>query len=263
MTPGIIVASRINSTRLPGKALKPFRETTVLGHCLKRCIESGLKTVLAVPVQDEPVFLDALNRQLIPKVDIFIGSTDDVLSRVLSAAEHYNVDPIVRVTGDCPLVEPGIIQSVVNLYRTQRVKPDIASNVSPRRTFARGLDVEVVSLDALWRLVRMNPSKSEREHVTLGLYRRGERAGFKIAGYVNDGHWPGAGVAKLCVDTTEDLRRLSSMVKPADPTKGVAKTIMGDTSMSSREELRYPYRLSYSKSKKKDGNRGSRGNNAT
>lgn len=201
--PGIIVAARMGSSRLPGKALMEFHGTTVLGAVLVRCAATGLHTVAAT---SDSTADEAIDEALSASFDIYTGSEIDVLGRMIHVAEACFVDPIIRVTGDCPFAEPGIILRVLSEWFRSGL--DIASNVNPTRTFAKGLDVEVVSVTALqWLHGKADCSDEEREHVTLGLYRRG----VPVEDVVNDGSWPGADEPALCVDTAEDLARLREM----------------------------------------------------
>lgn len=218
--PGIIVCARMGSTRLPGKVLKPFRGTTVLGSCLDRCEATGLSVIVAMPRNDKEldtwVYYNRM-RDADSRVGRFMPdqSVDesDVLGRMVAVAEHYQIDPIIRVTSDCPLIEPGIILSV--LAAKMNAGTHAASNVWPTRTFAKGLDVEVVDLQVL-RMLNEFANDEEREHVMTGIY---SRAGTdkdwqvtsvrKISVRNHPSHYPGPEV-NLCIDTAEDLERLSN-----------------------------------------------------
>jgi spore coat polysaccharide biosynthesis protein SpsF len=102
-------------------------------------------------------------------VEVYRGSLENVLLRFEEIAKSYKPENIVRLTADCPLVMPEVLDIVVNKYLEARV--DYVSNTL-HRTFADGLDVEVFSSDALFRLSEYPLSQEEKEHVTLGIYSR-------------------------------------------------------------------------------------------
>ncbi len=102
-------------------------------------------------------------------VKVYRGSLENVLSRFELIAKSYKPEHIVRLTADCPLVMTEVLDMVINKYFDAKV--DYASNTL-HRTFADGLDVEVFSSDALFRLSEFSLSKEEKEHVTLGIYSR-------------------------------------------------------------------------------------------
>jgi spore coat polysaccharide biosynthesis protein SpsF len=101
----------------------------------------------------------------------FRGSEHDVLSRYLGAAREARADVVVRITADCPLIDPGVTDDVIAELETHQDACDYASNVMPR-TFPRGLDSEALFGDALERLARLASTGPEREHVTLAVRER-------------------------------------------------------------------------------------------
>ena len=105
-------------------------------------------------------------------VRVFRGSEADVLGRFVEAAIATQAEVVVRVTGDCPLIDPRVTDRVIDELTTNAGTSDYASNVL-RRTFPRGLDVEAMFIDALMRVDRLGQSKAEREHVTITI--RSER----------------------------------------------------------------------------------------
>lgn len=104
-------------------------------------------------------------------VEVFRGELDDVLARFVGLADSFNPDVIVRLTADCPLASPAVIDRVIREFQANDV--DYASNtLNP--TFPDGLDVEVVKASALRWVCQNSKDPHEREHVTLGVYRRPE-----------------------------------------------------------------------------------------
>ena len=112
---------------------------------------------------------------------VYRGEIDDVLSRFLEIEKTTHPTVIVRLTGDCPLVMPGLIDKMVTHFYKSEL--DYLSN-SLEFTFPDGLDIEVIGTSVLSALFKLNPSSAEREHVTLGIYRR--PGFFRIANYSND-----------------------------------------------------------------------------
>jgi spore coat polysaccharide biosynthesis protein SpsF len=126
------------------------------------------------------------------------GSQDDVLDRYYRAAQHHNADVVVRITSDCPLIEPEIIDRVMQAFHTNPC--DYASNILLLRTYPRGLDLEVFSFDALSRAWHEDHNPAWREHVTPYIYRHPEL--FKLHAISNDVDYSHM---RWTVDTPEDL----------------------------------------------------------
>jgi glutamate-1-semialdehyde 2,1-aminomutase len=163
-----IVQARMGSTRLPGKVLEPIGDRPMIEVILSRL--SGSKLIDEVVVATGR---DDKNRPLVECLRllgrrVFEGSEDDVLDRYYQAALSLDAATIIRVTGDCPLIDPSIVELVV---RTREAKgADYASNIAPP-TFPDGLDVEAFSFSALARAWREAEAPSDREHVTPYLRR--------------------------------------------------------------------------------------------
>ena len=195
-----IVQARMGSSRLPGKVLADIGGTPALVHLLRRAsrIEHVERVVLAIP-------RDAADDAL-ADVGVKAGATvvrgdrDDVLDRFHTAAVACQADAVVRLTADCPLLDPAISSLVVHRFLAGDV--DYVSNVQPP-TFPDGYDTEVVSMPALAAAWREARDPYEREHVTPFVRRRPER--FRIANVgdaVNRSSW------RLTLDTEDDLRRI-------------------------------------------------------
>jgi spore coat polysaccharide biosynthesis protein SpsF (cytidylyltransferase family) len=235
MAVAIIVQARMGSTRFPGKIMEPFLPleigeppepildphappflAPVLAHVLARCKAARRAdfVVLATP--------DSLDHskawELAERMDVYcgIGSEDDVLGRYLQTAVAFGLqahDHIVRVTADCPLLDPRVVDELIELHIKKRA--DYSSNVLPR-TYPKGLDAEIMTFDALeaaWikahKGSRAKSSKAayEREHVTPWLQ---ETDGIKRANLcqkVNQAE------INLCVDYPEDIVRVPALLK--------------------------------------------------
>ena len=153
----------MGSRRLPGKAMEQVEGEPLIWRVYERvCLAQtpGLAAVITgARVRNEPLaaFLESRG------APVFHGSEDDVLDRAVGAARHFRASTVVRVTGDCPLLDPDILDEVVRLFLEGGY--DYASNVHPP-TFPDGLDVEVMSLTALERAHREAVLLSDREHMT-------------------------------------------------------------------------------------------------
>jgi spore coat polysaccharide biosynthesis protein SpsF len=175
-----ILQARLSSTRLPGKVLKPILGRPMLEMHLERLARSTMIDKLIVATSDRPD--DTPIAELCEKLDVacFRGSLGDVLDRYYRAAERLNPEIVVRLTGDCPLADPEIIDAGIDYFLKNNF--DYVSNCV-QRTFPIGLDFEVfrfVCLETAWREATL---PSEREHVTPFIKNRPER--FAIGHYTN------------------------------------------------------------------------------
>lgn len=201
MTPRVlaIVQARLGSTRLPGKALAEIEGRPMLAHVLDRASAipgvDGVVLATTVDSGDDPLVRFA--RTLgIPCVR---GSEDDVLDRFRTTLHAYPAEVIVRVTSDCPLLDPRVSGLVVGEYLRREGSVDYASNVHPP-TYPDGLDTEVCSraaLETAWAEAKL---PSEREHVTVYLWRNPRR--FRLA---NVSHPEDFSALRWTVDTPADL----------------------------------------------------------
>ena len=163
MTTLCIVQARMKSMRLPGKVMKPLGDTTIIGFLLRRLSRSIEinKIILATSTEDE-------DKPLADHVEglgytVFRGSEQDVLGRYHDAATLHHASTIVRITGDCPLIDPELVDRVISDFAVGGA--DYVSNVAPP-TFPDGMDVEVFSMDALAAAQLHANAAEDREHVT-------------------------------------------------------------------------------------------------
>lgn len=160
---GAIIQARMSSTRLPGKVLMDIAGQAMLWHVVNRVRQATLVDDVLVATSegaaDDPV-VAFCEQEGIP---CFRGSEDDVLARYYGAAKSMDAEVIVRITADCPLVDPGVVDDVIECYVEGDY--DYVSNLNPP-TFPDGLDTEVFSFDALVRARHEAKWRSEREHVT-------------------------------------------------------------------------------------------------
>jgi len=163
MTTAVIVQARMTSTRLPGKVLKKLGGETVLSHVLRRCRQIPGMDVVCCAVPDDAASDPVADEALRLGVEVCRGSEHDVLDRYYRAAEVCSADVVMRVTSDCPLIDPEICGQLIRLHADTNA--DYACNNMPP-SWPHGLDCEIVSFDWLERSAREANKKYEREHVT-------------------------------------------------------------------------------------------------
>lgn len=197
-----VVCARMGSTRLPGKSMAKLQGKPVIGHVLDRADEADLvdEVVLATTWHPEDEVLHAYADD--QGYRSMAGHPNDVLRRVRDAAEWAEADIVVRLTGDCPMLDPDVIDRVIGGLTDSY---DFSSNIL-HRTYPKGFDTEVMHLDTLQRIDRLATSPEAREHVTWFAYA--ERPDlFILRSIVQD---QDQSAINLCVDTAEDLERLQT-----------------------------------------------------
>ncbi len=167
----VVIQARMGSTRLSGKVMKLLCGKTVLAHDVERVrlarnIE-GVVIATTIHERDDVIVEEAARLG----VGVFRGSEDDVLGRYYHAACEQRADTIIRITSDCPLIDPFILDDVIAYYEKNQFA--IVTNAGPDvglRTFPRGLDVEVFSFVALEEAHQKAELGDQREHVTPYIY---------------------------------------------------------------------------------------------
>lgn len=190
-----IIQARMGSTRLPGKVLRPLAGEPMLARCVRRLLHSRTLDQVVVATttgEDDDAIVDLCRARGWPW---FRGECEDVLDRYYRAARQFGAGVVVRVTSDCPLLGPWVVDQVVSALGSA----DLASNVIPRHTWPRGLDAEAVRMDALERAWREDTNPATREHVTLYIKRHPEL--FRLVGVNND---EDLSQMRWTVDTPED-----------------------------------------------------------
>lgn len=168
---GAIIQARMGSTRLPKKVIKKIQGKTVLEHVISRAkrIKNCPKIILATTDKKEDDVLEKIAEKL--NISVFRGSEDDVLDRYFQTAKLFKIDPIIRITADCPLLDSKIAERVIDFYFKGIY--DYVSNVNPP-TFPDGMDVEIFSFKTLEKSWQKTKSLPEREHVTFYLTKHPE-----------------------------------------------------------------------------------------
>ncbi len=199
-----VIQARLGSTRLPGKVLADLGGLTVLEWVVRACrsaaqIDGVVVATTTEPADDEIV---ALCQRL--GVDVVRGSESDVLSRFIAAVDAFPCDGLVRVTADCPLLDPEVLDAVVAAWRAAP-HVDYASSVLVR-TLPHGLDCEVVSTDVL-RRVDATATGVDRVHVTSAIWTDPET--YAVMGVC---YAPAANDIRVTLDTDDDLTMLRALV---------------------------------------------------
>ena len=191
----------MGSTRLPGKVLMKIEGKPLLEIMLKRVKKSKLIDKIIIATSDQYKDDKIVDYCKVRKYNFFRGSENDVLLRYFDCAKKYNGDVIVRLTADCPLIDPGIIDKVIKLYFDSNV--DYAANTVPPETnrYPDGSDVEVFSFKGIEGLVgkASDLNDVDREHVTFPFWKRNFE--YKTIQLPNKYDW---GKFRITVDYPED-----------------------------------------------------------
>jgi spore coat polysaccharide biosynthesis protein SpsF len=199
-----IIQARMGSSRLPGKILKPVLGKTLLEYQLNRIerIKQINEIVVATTTNEiDNKIVDLCNRLSIP---FFRGPEEDVLKRYYDTAKQYGANTIVRLTSDCPVIDPIIIENTINYYLNNNF--DYVSNTL-ERTFPRGMDTEVFSFQALERAFNEGEEKHFREHVTPYIYQNPDI--FKLGSFYSK---KDNSQYRLTVDTQEDFDLIEKII---------------------------------------------------
>lgn len=204
-----IIQARMDSSRLPGKVMEDIAGRPMLAHVVARAaaIEGVEDVIVATTGAHEDSAIVDLARSI--GVGAFAGSTDDVLDRYYQAAREFKADGVVRITADCPLIDP--VESARVVARFAKGDLDYATNLVPP-TFPDGQDTEVVSFEALEKIWDIATLPSDREHVIT--YIRTNPHLFKVHNVTCD---PDLSQLRLTVDEPDDLvfvRKIFSALGP-------------------------------------------------
>ena len=199
-----IIQARMGSTRFPGKVLKNLNGTPALEFIIKRLkrIDSIKEIIVATTIRDEDNAIEDLVKKLGEK--IYRGSTDNVLSRFYYASLELKSETIIRITADCPFVDPEVITKMIRLFKENNV--DYLSNTM-EVTFPDGLDVEIFPKKSLKDAFLNCEDKQMREHVTPWLIQSKTHTKYS---FKNDYDYSSL---RLTIDEPEDLKVINSIIK--------------------------------------------------
>ncbi len=201
-----IIQARMGASRFPGKVLEFLNKKPVLHWVVDAVLLIPTIDQIVVATSDTEIDQPIADWCSKNQIAVFRGSESDVLSRFYVAAKEHNADVVVRITADCPLLDPNIVGQVLYLVVSGEV--DYASNVSPA-TWPDGLDCEAFTIAALEEAHHKAGRQSDREHVTP--YIRNNQYKFKIANV--PAAMPGLQKHRWTIDTKEDLEFVEKLVK--------------------------------------------------
>ncbi len=166
-----VIQARMSSARLPGKVLLPLAGEPMIVRQLERTARASTLDRIVVATSTDPGDDQLADVLTGAGIEVMRGPLEDVLTRYQQAIETYRPDVVVRMTADCPLISPAIIDHVVQAFHASDA--DYVSNTM-QPTYPDGQDVEVVTAGVLQEAAATFTDPHEREHVTLGIYRRPE-----------------------------------------------------------------------------------------
>lgn len=205
MNTAAIIQARMTSSRLPGKIVAPILGRPMLELLIERLRRA--RQVDHVIVATTANATDDVVEQLCARLGAgcFRGSEDDVLERVLGAAHAYGVELIVEITGDCPLIDPAVVDQLIEMYHEGGV--DYVANVL-KRTYPRGLDTQVFPTTALEEVARLTQDPVDHEHVSLYMYEHPERFRLRnLESGLPERYWN----LRVTVDTPQDFALITAI----------------------------------------------------
>lgn len=205
MKTGVIIQARMRSSRLPGKVMMEIQGKSILWHVIERVKQARLVDEIIVATTIHPEDDVIAEAAKIYGVEVFRGSEADVLSRYYYGAKINHLDIVVRITCDCPLIDPHLMDELLEAYL--KTGSQVATNAGidlAQRTYPRGLDVEVFSFSQLERAFYSAIEPYQREHVTPYLYEHCESILFFKQERNDSRH-------RWTVDTQEDYELISAI----------------------------------------------------
>ena len=201
-----IIQARTGSTRLPKKVIQKIdNKNTVIDYVINQVKYSKKieKIIIATTnLIEDDIICQYANLQ---QIECFRGSSEDVLDRFYQCAKKFGIDDIIRITSDNPLIDPNIIDMIINEYKNKEY--DFVTNTLDR-TFPYGTEVEVFSFQSLEKAWKNAKKPSEREHVTP--FIRDPQNGFNL---VNLKHQKNLSHLRYTVDKIEDLKLVKEIIK--------------------------------------------------
>ncbi len=201
---GAVIQARTASTRLPEKIFKSLDGIPLIEQIILKVKKSEFIDDVIIATTDKDNDLKLVNWCKLKNIKCFTGDAADVLSRYYYCAKYYELDVIIRITSDNPLIDIEIVNKVIKLFEDGY---DYAAN-NYKKTFPHGLDVEVMSFSSLEESFKKANKEYEREHVTQ--YIRHNPKIFKIGNLESGGSYHNI---RITVDTSEDLKLVREIVK--------------------------------------------------
>jgi len=207
-----IIQARVSSSRLPNKIFLDLEGKPVLARVIERLQKSKYinKIVVASPDKENDDKIENFIYDNYKDVGVYRGSENDVLDRYYRAAKKFKADVIIRITSDCPLIDPAVADKVIKNFLEK--KNDYVSNILGERTYPRGLDIEVFSFKTLKRIWQEAKEADDREHVTLYLRKHPEF--FRASNVKNDIDYS---CFRLTLDENKDYELIKLIYKKLLP----------------------------------------------
>ena len=205
----IIIQARTGSSRLPGKVLAKIQNKPMVWHVINRAKKVRNVNQIILVTTNNKIDKILLKIAKDNKILSFAGSETDVLDRYYKTSLEFGADPIVRITADCPLIDPLLVEKMIEFYKKNKYD-FVANNIIP--TFPDGLDVSIFSFFILKKAWINAKLKSEREHVVPYMIKNKQK--FKIFNYKNS---QDLSHLRWTIDEKEDLkfvRKIYSLMKP-------------------------------------------------
>lgn len=203
MEKAIITQARMGSTRLPGKVLKSISDKPMLEYHLDRIQNTDIPVILATSNNQKDIEIVDLCKK--NEVRVIRGDEHDVLSRYAKVVRKYDIETVVRVTSDCPLLDPGLI--VEGTRKFEETNVDYLANNFSERSYPHGLDYQITPGDILLEADQKAGKPKEREHV-MPYVRNGNNFQKKGLQRENDASW-----IRITVDYAEDLELIRALIK--------------------------------------------------
>lgn len=179
----IVIQARMSSSRLPGKVMMPILGKSLLCRMIERLkmIRHEAQLVIAIPLGHSEDILEIEAENI--GIPCFRGSLNNLLDRHYRAALKYNADLVLKIPSDCPLIDPRIVDEVLDFYFSHEGEYDYVSNLHPA-TYPDGNDVEIMTMECLEKTHREASRKLELEHTTPYIWENPEK--FRIGNFL----WP-------------------------------------------------------------------------
>lgn len=209
-----IIQARMSSTRLPGKVVKDLLGKPMVVQMIERLSRSKEIDQLVVATSNKPA--DDQIEQVLRSysIPVYRGDEDDVLTRFMETLEQFGGDIIVRLTGDCPLIDPDLVDQAIIQYKELQCEYDYL-RIDVPQTFTRGFDAEVFGADLLREIDKLGKEPADREHVTYYINQHSDQ--YRIfclegEGVLNRPQY------RLSVDTPEDFAVVNKVYQALYPT---------------------------------------------
>lgn len=203
---GIISQARMTSSRLPGKILKEVNHKSLLNYHIQRLRQSGLDVIIATTTnQTDDVIQQFAEKE---QLKFHRGDENNVLSRYHEVAVKYGMDVIIRVTSDCPLIDPHLIRNNLEKYFKFN-NPQLYMSNGMERTFARGFDFEIFSFQLLDEAFKNATEEGDLEHVTPYIWknRSGKVELYSVKQTIDNSRF------RITVDTPEDFELIKILIE--------------------------------------------------